>query len=122
MSSRFRRLRVALALTSCLLMLLAVPVLSHTSASISPSSQTKASGALAVWQVTWNQSAATQVVFCYGDGTACPVKNTNFNSEAFSHRFYTCVYNTYTQTAYVTQGGHTLTRYASTHVTAGMIC
>lgn len=61
-------------------------------------------------------------MFCYGDGTACPVKNTNFNSEAFSHRFYTCVYNTYTQTAFVTQGAHTLTRYASTNVTAGTIC
>lgn len=115
-------MRTAIAAAACLSLVLAVPVLGHTSAGISPSSQTVDSGQQVVWWVTWNVSAPTQVVFCYGDGTACPVKNTTGQGTTFSHKFYTCVFNTYSQTAHVTQGGHTLTRFASTSVRAGVIC
>lgn len=121
MRSHSGRLRFGLVVASCLTLALAIPVMGHTSASISPSSQTVNSGQQTLWFVTWNVNAATQVVFCYGDGTACPIKNTTGQGATFSHKFYTCVYNTYSQTAYVTQG-HTLTRFASTSVRAGTIC
>jgi hypothetical protein len=116
------RLRLGLVLAACLSLVLAVPVFGHTWADIAPDSQTRNSGETAFWTASWNGSGSTRVVFCYGDGTACPDITTSNNSRGFSHKFYTCVYNTYSQTAYVTQGGHTYAASASTNVRAGVIC
>ncbi len=116
------RLRLGLVLAACLTLILSVPVLGHTWSDVAPNSQTRASGALASWTVSWNGGGNTQVVFCYGDGTSCPVVNTSNLSRGFSHRFYTCTYHTYTQQAFVTQGGHTFESQSITNVQAGQIC
>lgn len=115
-------MRFRLVLAACLSLVLSVPVLGHTWADVGPNSQTRASGALASWTTSWNGGGSTRVVFCYGDGTSCPDITTNNLSRGFSHRFYTCVYNSYSQTAYVTQGGHTYAANANTNVQAGTIC
>lgn len=116
------RVRFSIVLALCLALVLAVPVLGHTTAGISPYSQSKASGQTAAWTVSWNGSGSTRVVFCYGDGSACPDITTSANSRNFSHAFYTCTNKTFKQTAFVTQGGHTYETWSYTTVSAGPIC
>lgn len=122
MRSRRSRWRHALVLAACISLVLTVPVLGHTSATITPSSQIKASGQSAFFQVSWNGSGSTQVILCPGDGSSCPVKTTTTNTTAFSHTFYSCVSTSFNQTAYVTQGGHTRTDNSVVHVQGGPLC
>lgn len=98
------------------------PAAAHTTVTIGPSSQSRNSGQLASWTVSWNGSGSTRVVFCYGDGTPCPDIMTSANSLSRSHTFYECTDKTITQTAYVTQGGHTIVQSASTTVNGGPPC
>lgn len=116
-----RRLR-SITLGVSLLVAFALPAAAHSTITISPLSQSRDSGQLASWTVGWNGSGSTRVVFCYGDGTPCPDITTNAASRSFSHTFYECVNKTFQQTAYVTQGGHTLGRNASTSVSGGGPC
>lgn len=117
-----RRRLLTIILGASLGLAIALPAAAHTTVDINPSSQSRDSGELASWTVSWNGSGSTRVVFCPGGGSDCKDRTTSGNSRGFTHTFYECTNKTIEQTAYVTQGGHALGKYAYTSVSAGRLC
>lgn len=117
--------RIIAIVASLLVFATTAPVLAHTSASITPASQSRAYGALASWTVAWNSSppGGTDILFCYGDGQCTSASSAGL-SRGFSHRFYPCNSKNFQQRAEVHQSNptHTLVVYSATYVTGGGIC
>jgi hypothetical protein len=94
--------------------------------SISPSSQSGASGTEFFWGGGWVTTAGHhyKVVFSFGDGTSNTISNTTGYSAGYSHTLVTCTGQVYTQKLSVTDltVSHTESTTATTTVGRGRFC
>ncbi len=103
--------------------LMAAGPASAIGATLVPDTQSVCSGCYATWGGAWTGTSPYNVVFYYGDGTDWSVNGTTSTSHGWSHSFYTCTGQEYTQHLHVQDHtGAKADAYAYTSVTKGNIC
>jgi hypothetical protein len=90
---------------------------------LTPGSQSIASGGTAVWGGAWGDDAPYNVSFAYGDGQTWTATGTTSTSQGWSHSFFSCTGQDFQQHLHVQDNtGATSDSYAVTHVSRGHFC
>lgn len=103
--------------------LAAGPVLAVTTINLTPSTQSHGHGVSSNWTGSWSGTAPYGVTFAYGDGSSAPpLVNTNLTSKAYSHAFFPCTTDTFTQTLRVSDQDNAKSKTSHATETGGNPC